>query len=81
MHIELGGQFRQGLAALDGRQRDLGPEGRGVITACTFAHVVLLGTGAYHAPNEQEIHLAGCSDWWGQLFPLNLVVQIGGLAL
>ena len=61
--IEVGGQFRQGLVAFDGGECHIGPEGRSVVTACTFAHVVLRFSGAYQASMEQKIHLAGCSDW------------------
>lgn len=48
--IELGGQFRQGLATLHGRQGHLGPKGRGVATTGTSVHVVLHVAGADHAP-------------------------------
>ena len=40
-----------------------------MITAGSFTHVVLRFAEAYHAPSVQEIHLVGCSDWWGHFFP------------
>ena len=69
VHIEVGGQFRQRLVALDGDRCDLGPESRSVITARSSAHVILHVAGAYHAPIKRETHISDCSDWRGQLLP------------